>query len=155
MIPSRAARVLLAFAGILSSAAGGATTLFPISDPDLKDRARVIVEGTVARVEVRLSARGLPETWTIIRVARTFKGRPVGELVVRDLGGELPDGHGLEIFGRPDYVVGRRVVVFAVPHPEGEWQTAEFTLGKFEVWRDGNGRRCGDVYRGPATPLMP
>jgi hypothetical protein len=141
VIPSRAGRVLLALAGILGSAAAGATTLFPISDPDLKDRARVIVEGTVARVEVRLSARGLPETWTIIRVARTFKGRPVGELVVRDLGGELSDGGGLEIFGRPDYVVGRRVVVFAVPHPEGEWQTAEFTLGKFEVWRDRNGRR--------------
>lgn len=31
--------------------------------------------------------------------------------------------------------------MFAVPHPEGEFQTAELTLGKFEVWKDARGKR--------------
>jgi hypothetical protein len=118
-----------------------ATTLLPISDEDLKARARVVVEGVVVRVEVRRSRGGIPETWSTIRPERVFKGPFRGDLVLRDRGGELPDGSGLEVFGRPDYVVGRRVLVFAVPHPEGEFQTAEFTLGKFEVWRDRAGRR--------------
>lgn len=128
-------------AGVLLATSLPATTLLPISDEELKARARVVVEGVVRRVEVRRSDRGLPETWATVRPERIFKGRLRGDLVLRDVGGELPDGSGLEVFGRPDYVVGRRILVFAIPHPEGEWQTAEFTLGKFEVWRDRDGRR--------------
>ncbi len=131
----------LALASLLLCPALLATTLFPISDVELKARARVVVEGVVLRVETRMSARGFPETQTTIRPERVFKGRLSGPLVIRDLGGELPDGRGFAVFGRPDYVVGRRVIVFAVPHPEGEYQTAEFTLGKFEIWRDSSGRR--------------
>lgn len=131
--------VLAVVLGLASDAA--ATTLLPISDGELRARSRVVVEGVVLRVEARRNRRGVPETETTIRVERVFKGARRETLLVRDRGGELPDGSGLEIFGRPDYVVGRRVVVFAIPHPEGDWQTAEFTLGKFEIWRDRSGRR--------------
>lgn len=141
MIAGRRAALLLGISAVLGAAIADATTLFPMPDTELRDRSRVIVEGVVLRVETRLSRRGLPETQTTIRADRVFKGRLTGPLVVRDLGGELPDGSGLEIFGRPDYRVGRRVLVFATPHPDGEYQTAEFTLGKFEVWRDERGRR--------------
>jgi hypothetical protein len=106
-----------------------ATTLLPLSDGDLKGRATVIVEGVVLRVDPFESSRGFPETQTTIRVLEVFKGRLSGDLVVRDRGGVLPDGRWLKIYGRPDYVVGRRVIVFAIPHPDGEHQTAEFTLG--------------------------
>jgi PKD repeat protein len=118
-----------------------ATTLLPLSDQDLRARSTVIVEGVVLRVEPFESSRGFPETQTTIRVTQTFKGRIPGDLVVRDRGGVLPDGRWLKMFGRPDYVVGRRVLVFAVPHPDGQFQTAEFTLGKFEIWKDAAGRR--------------
>lgn len=118
-----------------------ATTLLPLSDADLKARSTVIVEGVVVRVDPFESSRGLPETQTTIRVLRLFKGRLTGDLLVRDRGGVLPGGRWLKIYGRPDYVVGRRVIVFAIPHPDGEHQTAEFTLGKFEVWKDGAGKR--------------
>ena len=141
MIAGRRAALLIGISAVVGAAIADATTLFPIPDTELRDRSRVIVEGVVLRVETRLSRRGLPETQTTIRADRVFKGRLTGPLVVRDLGGELSDGSGLEIFGRPDYRVGRRVLVFATPHPDGEYQTAEFTLGKFEVWRDGRGRR--------------
>jgi hypothetical protein len=138
---SKAALLAGAAAGLLGVSCLRATTLLPIPDEELKARARVVLEGVVVRVEVRRSRRGFPETWSTVRPERVFKGPFRGDLVLRDRGGELPDGSGLEVFGRPDYVVGRRILVFAVPHPEGEWQTAEFTLGKFEVWRDRAGRR--------------
>ncbi|MDQ5858931.1 MAG: hypothetical protein M3542_11735, partial [Acidobacteriota bacterium] len=118
-----------------------ATTLLPLSDTELKARSAVIVEGVVLRVGPFESSRGLPETEATIRVIQLFKGRLAGDLVVRDRGGVLPDGRWLKIYGRPEYVVGRRVLVFAVPHPDGHYQTAEFTLGKFEVWKDEAGRR--------------
>jgi PKD repeat protein len=118
-----------------------ATTLLPLSDQKLRARSTVIVEGVVLRVDAYESSRGLPETQATIRPVQVLKGRVSGDLVVRDRGGLLPDGRWLKMFGRPEYVVGRRVVVFAVPHPDGEYQTAEFTLGKFEVWRDSSGRR--------------
>ncbi len=118
-----------------------ATTLLPLSDAQLAARSTVIVEGVVVRLDPFESSRGLPETQATIRVIQLFKGRLNGDLVVRDRGGVLADGRWLKIYGRPDYVVGRRVLVFAIPHPDGHYQTAEFTLGKFEVWKDGSGRR--------------
>ncbi len=118
-----------------------ATTLLPLSDQQLKVRSAVIVEGVVLRLDSFESSRGLPETQATIRVLHLFKGRLAGDLVVRDRGGALPDGRWLKIYGRPEYVVGRRVIVFAIPHPDGQYQTAEFTLGKFEIWKDGSGTR--------------
>jgi PKD repeat protein len=126
---------------LLLATALPATTLLPLSDRELRARSTVIVEGVVMRIDPFESSRGFPETQTTIRPIQTFKGRLAGELVVRDRGGVLPDGRWLKVFGRPDYVIGRRVLVFAVPHPDGEYQTAEFTLGKFEVWKDSAGRR--------------
>jgi|SRR5687767_2138734 len=136
-LPLVAAAITLLFLGT----PGFATTLLPLSDRQLHARSTVIVEGVVLRVDPFESSRGLPETQTTIRVSELFKGRLAGDLVVRDRGGVLPDGRWLRISGRPDYVVGRRVLVFAIPHPDGQYQTAEFTLGKFEVWKDGSGRR--------------
>src|SRR5688572_11189213 len=140
--PTAALPHLAAAIGLLVlRAALPATTLLPLSDEELAARSAVIVEGAVLRVAPFESSRGFPETETTIRVLQLFKGRLAGDLIVRDRGGALPDGRWLKIYGRPEYVVGRRVVVFAVPHPDGHYQTAEFTLGKFEVWKDGSGRR--------------
>ena len=136
-MPLLAAALTLFIVGIPLSA----TTLLPLSDAELAARSTLIVEGVVVGVVPFESSRGLPETQATIRVIQLFKGHLAGHLVVRDRGGVLPDGRWLKIYGRPDYVVGRRVLVFAIPHPDGHHQTAEFTLGKFEVWKDGSGRR--------------
>jgi hypothetical protein len=142
-----AALALLAGAAPLS-----ATTIFRLSDGELLSRASVVAEGTVLRAAPRINRLGLPETETTIRVTRVFRGSLSGELVLRDLGGDLPDGRWLRIWGRPDYAAGSRVIVFAVPHPDGELQTAELTLGKFEVWKDRSGRRylARDLLTRPA-----
>ncbi|MBC8647368.1 MAG: hypothetical protein H7X85_09415 [Thermoanaerobaculia bacterium] len=134
----------------------GATTIFTLPDGDLHARSRVIVEGTVVSVAPRENRDGFPETETTIAVTRTFRGAPRARLRLRDLGGRLVDGRWLKIWGRPDYVVGRRVIVFAVPHPEGEFQTAELTLGKFEIWKDSAGRRflARDLITRPSEGLQ-
>ena len=137
---------------LLGAAPLSATTIFRLSDGELLSRSTVVAEGTVLRTAARRNLRGSPETETTIRVTRLLRGSHAGDLVLRDLGGELPDGRWLRIWGRPDYVVGSRVLVFAVPHPDGEFQTAELTLGKFEVWKDRSGRRylARDLLTRPA-----
>ena len=59
--------------------------------------------------------------------------------VLHQLGGELPDGRFFKLWGRPEYEAGHEVVVFAIARPEGDYQTAELVLGKFEVQQDERG----------------
>lgn len=152
MIRSR----VLPFAFVLLASPLHATTIFTLGDAELWERSSLVVEGIVSRVGSRENSAGLPETESTIRVLRTYKGERAGELVLRDLGGQLPDGRWLRIWGRPDYVPGRRVIVFAVPHPEGGYQTAELTLGKFEVWKTSQGRRllARDLLTRPTEGML-
>ncbi len=140
---SRAARSrawLIAFAVALPSASF-ATSIVPISDSELLSRADAVVRGVVLSSEVREDGHGRPETVTTIRALEVLKGAPLVQLVLRQPGGELPDGRFFELWGRPEYVPGREVIVFAIALPDGDYQTAEMLLGKFEVWKDAIGRR--------------
>jgi hypothetical protein len=68
-----------------------------------------------------------------------LKGHVSGALVLHQLGGELPDGRFFKLWGRPEYAAGHEVVVFAIARAEGDYQTAELVLGKFEVQQDQRG----------------
>jgi hypothetical protein len=118
---------------------GSATTVIPIADQDLQTRADVIVHGVVVSNWVEESSNGQPVTVTVIAPLETVKGQLGGDLVLRHLGGTLPDGRFLKISGRPEYGSGDEVVVFAVERPDGDHQTAELLLGKFEVQYDETG----------------
>ena len=122
--------------GTLMAAALSATSVIPIGDKELSARADVVVHGIVVSNEVVEGPAGRPETVTVIQPLDVIKGRISGALVLRQLGGELPDGRFFKMFGRPEYVPGHEVVVFAVARPEGDFQTAELMLGKFEVQED-------------------
>jgi hypothetical protein len=117
-----------------------ATTVIPISDRELYRRADVVVHGIVVASDTAESAEGWPETVTFVRPLRVWKGSLSGDLVLRQAGGELPDGRFFELWGRPEYAVGDEVVVFAIARPEGDYQTAEMLLGKFAVASDESGR---------------
>ncbi len=139
-----AAHVRLSFAlvfGVLALAAGPstATSVVPISDPELYARADVIVHGVVVSNHVGEDALGRPETVTSIAPLAVLKGQLAGELVLHQLGGTLPDGRFFKLWGRPEYTVGREVIVFAIARPEGDYQTAELLLGKFEIQQDERG----------------
>ena len=118
-----------------------ATSIVPITDSELRARADVVVYGIVQSSEVTVDEQGRPETLTFIEPISVLKGRLSGSLVLHQLGGILPDGRFLKMWGRPEYVPGREVIVFAIARPEGEYQTAEMMLGKFEVREDSTGAR--------------
>jgi hypothetical protein len=116
------------------------TSVIPISDAELYQRADVIVHGVVLTSDVTVDDLGRPETVTVIEPMAVLKGRLAGSLVLHQLGGTLPDGRFFKLWGRPEYAPGREVVVFAIARPQGEYQTAELLLGKFEVWQDETGK---------------
>src|SRR6266540_6042288 len=116
-----------------------ATSVIPISDAELYQRADVIVHGVVLTSDVTVDDLGRPETVTVIEPMAVLKGQLAGSLVLHQLGGTLPDGRFFKLWGRPEYAPGREVVVFAIARPQGEYETAELLLGKFEVWQDETG----------------
>ena len=131
---SRTALCLVVLASLASTAA--ATTIIPISDRQLYQRADVVVHGIVLWSEPKPLANGQVETVSVIGPLEVVKGSVPGNLVLHQLGGRLPDGRFSQIWGRPEYRVGSEVVVFAIVRPEGDFQTAELLLGQFEIHAD-------------------
>ncbi len=131
---------LAVVAASLGATAAWAVAFLPISDAALRARADAIVQGIVLSTRVAPDAEGRPENVIVIRPLDVIKGRVGGELVLHQLGGRLPDGRAFDLPGSPRYTPGAEVLVFAIARPEGDYQTAEMLLGKFEVARDGAGR---------------
>ncbi|MEO8431547.1 MAG: FG-GAP-like repeat-containing protein [Acidobacteriota bacterium] len=123
------------------SRAARATSVIPISDAELSRRADLVVHGTVLASQVEEDALGRPVTVTLIRPLAILKGGLSGDLVLHQVGGTLPDGRFLKMWGRPEYSPGHEVVVFAIARPDGDYETAEMLLGKFEVSQDAAGHR--------------
>ena len=126
---------MLALAGRLT-----ATTVIPIPDRELYLRADVVVHGVVISSDTVEAPDGWPESVTFIRPLRVWKGALPGDRVLRQAGGELPDGRFFKMWGRPEYKTGDEVIVFAIALPDGDFQTAEMLLGKFTVARDDSGQ---------------
>src|SRR5437867_6818662 len=130
-----------------------ATSVIPLSDAELYRRADVVVHGIVVSSDVSVDDQGRPETLTFIEPLAVLKGQVSGSLVLHQAGGTLPDGRFFKLWGRPEYIPGREVVVFALARAKGEYETAEMMLGKFEVWRDTAGeRRPGPDLPGTSPP---
>ena len=134
---------LLVLAAVLCmhSRAARATSVIPISDAELYRRADLVLHGVVLSSEVAEDRLGRPETVSVIRPLATLKGGVSGDLVIHQLGGTLPDGRFVKMWGAPEYKPGREVVVFAIARPGGDYETAEMLLGKFEVSQDEAGNR--------------
>jgi hypothetical protein len=133
-------------AGALFSSLLSATTIVPIADRELLHRADVVVRGIVVSTEPAIDSLGRPETVTVIMPLEVLKGQVASVLVLHQLGGKLPDGRFFKLWGRPEYRRGHEVIVFALARPEGDYQTAELVLGKFEIQND----EAGQVFAVPA-----
>lgn len=119
--------------------AASATTIVMPTDAQLVAKSPVIVEGTVVRSQP-VDRSGAIWTETIIAVDQPLKGGVVGEVTVREVGGEL-DGRISKVFGSPAYVAGERVLAFLTPSPRGDYQTTDLFVGKFTEERTMNGDR--------------
>lgn len=127
---------LLASIVCLSASLLSATSIIPVSDVQLYSRADVVVHGIVWSNQTQLDGYGRVETVTTVRPIEVVKGSLGDDLVLHQVGGRLPDGRFVQIWGRPEYAPGSEVVVFAIARAEGDYQTAELLLGKFEVQHD-------------------
>jgi subtilase family serine protease len=130
---------LLLIIGALTASVLSATTLIPVSDRALQARADVVVRGVVVSSHVSEDPARRPETVSVIEPLEVVKGDLSGALVLHQLGGELPGRRFFKLWGRPEYEPGHEVLVFAISRPEGDYQTAELLLGKFEVQQDEEG----------------
>jgi hypothetical protein len=124
----------------LAASTAFAVTFLPISDATLRARADAIVDGVVLSTRASADPEGRPETITVIAPIDVLKGHVGDMLLLHQLGGSLPDGRASMLGGSPRYMPGTEVLVFAIARPEGDYQTAEMLLGKFDVSRDASGR---------------
>src|SRR6202043_3928125 len=92
----------------------GGTSFIPISDAELSRRADVVVHGIVISSVVKADRLGRPETVSVIAPLSVLKGTLKGALIIHQLGGQLPDGRFFQMWGRPEYVPGSEVIVFAI-----------------------------------------
>jgi hypothetical protein len=136
---SRSYWILLAAASFLFGGSLAATTFIPMRDGDLYRYADVVVHGIVVSSDT-IEGDRWPETVTVLRPLWVLKGEVTGSLVLRQPGGFLPNGRLMRIAGRPEYIPGEEVIVFASLRPDGSYQTSEMLLGKFSVAKDETGR---------------
>jgi hypothetical protein len=120
-------------AGVAGSA--GATTIVPIPDEALVDRAPIVVTG---RVEARLPAVGsrAVSRW-LFRVERELKGPGLPSALVVELpGGTLPGGATLRVVGVPELVRGARLLLFLRDLHDGAHRVHQLPQGLFFHVRD-------------------
>src|SRR5258705_13312069 len=106
-------RLLFVFLLSVPFATGtGATTILPADFGDLAREARVVARGRVTAVESRWteSRRGI-ETLVSLEAEAYLKGELGGTIQFRVPGGLLGRFRSVTV-GAPQFVVGRRVIVF-------------------------------------------
>ncbi len=115
---------------------GWATEIMYQSPKQLADESSRIVRGTVVSVRSYWNAQHTTIlTETRIRVAETYKGARTPEAVVVQLGGVV--GHvKVNVEGALSWKPAEEVLLFLETNPDGAYQVAGFSQGKFAIERD-------------------
>ena len=121
----------LAFAALaLLALPAAATTIVPMRDSALVDRARLVVVAETVDVLPVVDER--PATDYLMRIERVLKGEvAAGSLVVRVPGGFTPDGRELRLYGAPRFQAGERALLFLGPERDGSYRILQFLQGAF------------------------
>ena len=116
-----------------------ATSYVMVPDDALADQARLVLVGTVERVENIVA--NPPFTRYYIRSERLLKGRLDGETVAVDvLGGVTPSGSRLVLMGNPSFAASQRLILFLVPTGTDSYGILHVDLGAFREQVMGNRR---------------
>ncbi len=131
------AALMLLGAGLWGSSAE-ATVMVELLLEDMARDAVAIVHGRVVRSSGHLAIRedsAEPYTVTTLDAIEWIKGPGGEQVVLREIGGELPGARGgMAIDGVPSYEVGEEVVVFLEVDPSGDfYRTYGMVQGKFVV----------------------
>lgn len=124
---------------LLAATSVSATTIVLPTDEQLIAKSDVVVTGSV------LSSRVVvidDRIWTesVIATERTLKGTAPSHVIVRELGGVLPERQTV-IFGNAEYCAGEKVLAFLTATPRGDYQTTDMFVGKFTERMTRDGRR--------------
>jgi len=116
----------------LVAAASEATTIIPLSDDALIERAPIIAE---ISVESQLpTVHDRPRTDWMVAIDRVLKGRiDSGRIVLGIPGGEAPNGLSLRIYGAPRFVPGSTALVFLRQRSDGSYALTDFPQGAFQA----------------------
>ena len=123
------------------------------TDEEIVDRSPVIVYGVVGPSSPGpVSANGMVTTDFTFQIEENLKNFPnTKSIVVRQLGGILPDGSVQFIVGLPRLQEGNRMLLFLSPTPKGDaYETVGLAAGIFQEHPGSRGKRFL-VRNGPAA----
>lgn len=121
---------LFLLAATLLTPSALATSYVMMRDDVLSDQARLVLVGTVERVESIVA--NPPYTRYHVRAERLLKGQLQGETVAVDvLGGITPGGSQLVLDGNPSFFTNDRLILFLVPRNNGSYGVLHLGLGAF------------------------
>lgn len=145
-------RNFLVVAAFLAGAPTAATTIAPIPDEALVDRAPVIVTG---RVEAELPNVGdRAVTRWLFRVERELKGPGLPSALVVELpGGTIPGGATLRVVGVPELRRGARLLLFLGAESNGVHRVHQLPQGLFHRVR--HGRRTAALQDLSEVTIVP
>jgi hypothetical protein len=114
--------------------ATSASTFVLMNEAELAARSVAAVTGRVTAIEAAadLDSGGV-NTYVHIQPASVVFGTlPAGEIVLREIGGQVGDRTEW-IYGSPQYRVGEDVLVFLSQHADGSLRTTALAMGKFDL----------------------
>ena len=113
-----------------------ATTVAEMDLPEMAKLSGAIVHGTVVSTSSRWNEdRTLIYTDVRVQVLDTLKGNAAGEIVITQPGGTVGKLR-VDVPGAAAYRAGQEMVLFLAPTPEGRYQVAGLSRGKFDVRED-------------------
>ena len=142
---------LFLLAATLLTPSALATSYVMVPDDALADQARLVLVGTVERVENIVA--NPPYTRYHIRAERLLKGQLQGETVAVDvLGGVDADGSRLILSGSISFTARDRLILFLVPRDNGSYGVLHLGLGAFRELTVGN-RKIARRFLGDAIEI--
>jgi hypothetical protein len=144
--------------GLLSSLLGaglaslaGAATVAATSEPELVDRATLVVHATVLSTQTAFrSGPGIRlVTEVSLEVHEVLKGEYPDPVLTLAMPGGARGSEVVHVPGTPRFLPGEQVCVFLAPLPGGLWTTLGISQGKFRLVPDpGTGSLVAEQARG-------
>ncbi|HUR44680.1 MAG TPA: hypothetical protein VMZ27_02300 [Candidatus Saccharimonadales bacterium] len=113
-----------------------ATLMRPMPVEEMRDKAQIVLHGTVLSKTVQRESDGQIMTRIEINVIETLKGKALpSNYTIVQAGGVLGD-EVTTVSGQEDYQIGEEIIAFLVLNEKGEGITLGLAQGKFQVFND-------------------
>jgi len=108
----------------------------PVTDADLARQAELVVRVEVLDFEASETSGPITTDYRLL-VREVILGQAeAGPILLRVLGGELPDGRGLHVWGLPRFAIGEHLFLFLTRDDDGAWRILHLFQGAFREVED-------------------